>query len=177
MVKLLDYAERTEELQRDRNPFAAVLLAHLKAMETQHDHEARRVWKVRLITGLYDRGFDREDIRQLFRLIDWFMRLPDELEKQVCLEIERFEEARKMTYVTSIERIGLEKAEKRGRHTALLEGIEVGLKIKFGSRGDSLLNELRTLDDCTLLAEILQHIPDAKTPAELRRLARKGASS
>jgi hypothetical protein len=34
IVKLLDYAERTEELERDRNPFAAVVLAHLKAMET-----------------------------------------------------------------------------------------------------------------------------------------------
>ncbi len=146
-------------------------------METDHDHQARRVWKVRLITGLYDRGFDREDIRQLCRLIDWFLRLPDELEKQVCLEIERFEEARKMTYVTSFERIGIKKGEKRGekrgRRIALLQGIEIGLKIKFGSRGDSLLNELQTLDDCTLLAEILQQIPDAKTPAELRRLARK----
>jgi hypothetical protein len=44
-VKLLDYAEREAELEESRNPFAKVVLAHLKALETRRDPEGRRTWK------------------------------------------------------------------------------------------------------------------------------------
>jgi hypothetical protein len=122
-------------------------------------------------------------IRRLFRLIDWMMKLPDELEQQVCLEIERFEEARKMPYITSIERLGIkkgemigkkrgeERGEERGKRDGLLQGIEIALRIKFGQRGNRLLDELRALDDSVVLSRILEHIPDAKTLDEVRRMA------
>ena len=63
-----------------------------------------------MIKGLYERGFDREDIRRLFRLIDWLMDLPDELSEQFWDEIAQFEKERNMPYITSVEQIG----EKRG---------------------------------------------------------------
>jgi hypothetical protein len=36
VVKLLDYGDRVAELEAERNPFAAVVLAHLKTVETRH---------------------------------------------------------------------------------------------------------------------------------------------
>jgi hypothetical protein len=63
-------------LEADANPFAKVVLAHLKALETRSDPGERRAWKFRLVRGLYERGFKAEDVRQLFRLIDWLMDLP-----------------------------------------------------------------------------------------------------
>ena len=75
-VKLLDYGADVAALESNRNPFAVVVLAHLKTQETGHDDEARRAWKVRLVKGLYERGLDAEDVRRLFRLIDWLMDLP-----------------------------------------------------------------------------------------------------
>ena len=53
VVKLLDYAADVPGLEADPNPFAAVVLAHLKTRETRQDPEARCVWKIRLIKGLY----------------------------------------------------------------------------------------------------------------------------
>jgi len=47
---------------------------------TQGEPEDRRASKVRLVNGLYDRGWSADDVRQLFRLIDWLMELPAELQ-------------------------------------------------------------------------------------------------
>ena len=57
-VKLLDFANQADELEKNANPFAVVVLAHLKARETADDRSRRRVWKVRLLKGLYNRGWD-----------------------------------------------------------------------------------------------------------------------
>ena len=61
-VKLADYRNRWAELEASANPFAVVVMAHLKTRETQHDPEHRQFWKFRLIRHLYDRGYGRQDI-------------------------------------------------------------------------------------------------------------------
>ena len=53
-----------------------VVLAHLKTLETRRSPADRYAWKLRLVKGLYQRGMDAEDVRQLFRFIDWIMDLP-----------------------------------------------------------------------------------------------------
>jgi hypothetical protein len=81
IVKLLDYGENLAVLEEHSNPFAPLVLAHLKTQETRQDAPARQGWKIRVIKSLYERGFTNEQIRQLFRLIDWMMDLPEELEQ------------------------------------------------------------------------------------------------
>ena len=109
MVKLLDYRAKLDSLEQDSNPIAQVVLAHLKALETRKDTASRFTWKLRLIRGLYDRGWTAKDVRQLFRLIDWMMALPVELQGEFRSEINRFEEERHMPYLSSIERLAMEE--------------------------------------------------------------------
>ena len=68
-VKLLDYRARWTELEASRNPFAVVVMAHLKALETQADPAARKTAKWQLLRRLYERGDGRADILNLFRFI------------------------------------------------------------------------------------------------------------
>jgi hypothetical protein len=56
----------------------------------------RRVWKLRLVRGLYERGYSREDIQQLFRFIDWLMELPEDLDEQFRQDVQQFEEEKQM---------------------------------------------------------------------------------
>ena len=56
LVKLLDYRDRETELETHANPFAVVVLAHLKAQDTARDPEARYAWKWRLARGLVPPG-------------------------------------------------------------------------------------------------------------------------
>src|SRR5436309_208362 len=71
VVKLLDYEARWEELEASANPFAVLVMAHLRTQATRRDPESRLQWKLRLVKGLYDRGFSRSDVLEIFRFIDW----------------------------------------------------------------------------------------------------------
>ena len=121
-VKLLDYRHRLEELEQMANPFAVLTLSHLKAQDTAHDPEQRYLWKLRLIKSLYQRGYERADILELFRFIDWLLELPDGLEAQIWSELQSYEEHTAMPYVTSVERIGINKGLLQGRLEGRLEG-------------------------------------------------------
>src|SRR5262249_55157149 len=119
IVKLLDYGANETALEANTNPFAAVVLAHLKTQQTRQDAAARRSWKMRLVKGLYARGLSKDQVRELFRLIDWMMDLPEALEASFWQELARFEEEKRMPYITSVERMALREGERKG----LLEGI------------------------------------------------------
>ncbi|MCP4399253.1 MAG: cytosolic protein, partial [bacterium] len=48
VVKILDYTEQWEMLEQSTNPFAIVVQAHLKTLETRQDGLSRSRWKVTL---------------------------------------------------------------------------------------------------------------------------------
>ncbi len=170
VVKLLDYADRVAELEAERNPFAAVVLAHLKTIETRHQPAQRRDWKIRLVKSLFDRGLTAEEIRQLFRLIDWLMDLPREFEKEFQEQIHRFEEERQMPYVTSIERMAREEGSQQGERRGLQRGIEVALELKFGAVGLTLLPLVQGEQDVEVLRAVQESLRTADSLAEVRSL-------
>ena len=85
-------------------------------------HKGAIASKLALTRRLYERQFSREDVLNLFQFIDWVMSLPEELKQDFWQEVIHLEEERRMPYVTSVERIGIQKGIRQG----LLEGIELG---------------------------------------------------
>ncbi len=83
VAKLLDYASQQAALERNTNPFATVVLAHLAAQETRQNEQQRASAKFALTRRLYEQGYARQASPNLFACIDWLLRLPDELEAQV----------------------------------------------------------------------------------------------
>jgi Domain of unknown function (DUF4351) len=145
IVKLIDFWNCWEELEQIPNPFAVVVMAHLKTMETRPNPEQRKVWKLRLIRGLYDRGLDRQDILNLYKFIDWLMLLPKGLEKTLWNELKTFEEERKVTYVATGERIGFEQGIQQGRHEGELTLILRLLTRRVGGIAPDSEAQIRTL--------------------------------
>jgi len=188
VVKLLDYGEKWDELEKSDNPFATVVMAHLKTQETRHDEEKRKRWKLYLMRRLYERGYGREDILNLFGFIDWMMSLPKEIEDEIWQEIREYEEVEQMTYITSVERIGFERGVQegiqqglqqgvqqgiqqglqRGIREGLLAGIELGLELKFGSAGLCLLPEIYKIEDVDVLRAIHEGLKMVTGVEELR---------
>ena len=66
-------------------------MAHLKTKATTQNLGEREKWKWSLIRGLYDRGFDREQIIRLFGIIDIMMELPKKLQESLDSKIKTFE--------------------------------------------------------------------------------------
>ena len=156
-AKLLDHAKQAATLEASDNPFAKVVLAHLKALETRHEPQSRKMWKVRLVRGLYERGFSGEDVRQLLRIIDWLMELPSPLNDEVDQEVESYLEEERMPYVTSFERVGMFRVIR----STLLE--------KFGDAAADLVEPIRELNDAEKYEKMNQAIATATTLAEVRR--------
>ncbi len=164
-LKLLDYANRVAELEASKNPFAKVVLAHLKTLETRADPANRRSWKMRLMRGLYEQGFSSEDIRQLFRMIDWMMELPSLVQQQFEQELDEYKEGRRMPFVDSIERRGM------------LKMLEVILRTKFGEEGIALVPAIRELNDAKKYEDLSRTIVTAETVDEVRKACTKATAA
>ena len=138
IVKLSDYRSDWAALEASENPFAIVVMAHLKTQDTKHEPQERKTWKFRLTTMLYDRGYGEQDILELYNFLDWMMHLPEDVEKAFQVELEEFEEARKMKYVTTIERM----AETRGKALGSKSMILRFSSHRFGELSPALIEKV-----------------------------------
>lgn len=83
-------------------------------MQTANDPEDRCRWKLRLLRPLYERGLTAEEVRKLFRVLDWMLQLPAEIELDFRQQLEQVERERHMPYITSIERMAIAKGHEKG---------------------------------------------------------------
>jgi hypothetical protein len=169
-VKLLDVAADEAALLQARNPVGFVVLAHRRAQEAANDPERRLSYAAALVRHLYSFGFSREDVRELFRLITWFMNLPRELDLQLWREVQTIEQEKHMAYVTTVERIAREEGVAEGRAEGRVEGraegradglrqaIELMLDSKFGEEGRALMGDVRRVAGEDALRSLLQLI-------------------
>ena len=162
IVKLLDYQEQWEALANDNNPFAVVVMAHLQTQATRHKPNERYAAKLTLARLLYRRGYNRQEVLELFRFIDWVMALPQALAQQFKVEITRLEEKDDMPYVTSVERIakeeGLQLGLKQGLSQGLSQGLRVAiretLEVRFGAAATNLTPHLEQVVDTNQLSQL-----------------------
>lgn len=149
-VKLLDFETRWAELEASSNVFAVVAMAHLRVISTKRDFGTRLDWKLHLTKLLYEKGYDKLTVLKLFRFLDWLMWLPEDLKYSFWHEIDRYEEEKHMPYVTTVERIGIEKGLREGLREGLQEGscrqlLRV-LSIRFGQSAEDLRDDLAKLN-------------------------------
>ena len=140
---LNDLTDRLDHLETDPNPFALVTAAHLRTRRTKQDPQARYQAKRALVRLLYRRGWDRQRILDLFAVLDWMMRLPDVLERQLWQDIEQIEGETRMRYVTSVERLAIERGIQQGKLEGILEGEATVLERQLAKRFGPLSDETR----------------------------------
>jgi hypothetical protein len=126
------------------------------------------VWKFRLVRGLYEQGFQPEEVRRLLRLIDWLMELPQALDKLFWQELKTFEEERTVPFISLPERMGIREG--------LLQAIEDVLRVKFGEEGLKLLEEITALEDNVKFRAMIPAIVQAATLDEVRRACAEAAA-
>ena len=164
VCNLLELGRSETRLLRNPNPFAIVVLAQIKALQTKGLLRQRRVWKTTLAKLGYERHYSKRTILDLFSFVDWVMLLPKKLERDFDREHTRYEDSRSMKYVTGIERRGIEKGIEKGIVHGRKDGAEsarVDLVRKWLAKGKS----------ATQIAELMEI-----TLSESRRLIRKAQS-
>src|SRR5262249_10878342 len=92
-----------------------------------------------------------------FRLIDWIMALPEELEVSFRNDVFTYEKEQNMPWLSSIERSGLGKGLRKG----FVEGIAFGLEMKFGAAGRKLLPKVQALPEIADLRRFARFVKQA----------------
>lgn len=160
-AKLLDFAMSEGELEASPNPFSKVVLAHLKALQTQADPAGRHAWKIRLVRSLYECGLSAKDVRELFRVIDWLMVLPPTLRKLFWRDAEKIRKEKSMPYISTPEHVG----EERG----LRKAIAIALRVRFGEDALSLMADIGQVCGEEELLRILETAQSATSLDDVRR--------
>lgn len=140
-----EWENKRAELEAMTNPFSVIILAQLTAHNSDND-EQRYASKFKIIKLLYQRGYDKKNIKELFRLIDWMLRLPDALELKLSFKINEIEETLNMSYITSIEAIGEARGEAIGEAKGEVKTLLTLLKLKFGDLSNSIEQQVKTAE-------------------------------
>ena len=109
---------------------------------------------------MYERGYEQTLILELFRLIDWMIRLPKGLEADFRRELYAYEEQRRMPYVTTVEQAGIEKGLQQGEARTLLRLLDR----KFGPEAAQRHRERIETAELEQLDAWLDRILTADTP-------------
>ena len=113
VCKLVEKVDR-EWGENDSSLAVQVARAQIAALRTAGDPQGRYRAKWQLVRNLYHLGYNAEELREIFRLIDWMVRLPEDLGRQFEEELTALEESLNMPYVTSVERIAEARGEAKG---------------------------------------------------------------
>jgi len=133
-------------------------MAQVKAKRVK-DGASRKDAKVALIRLLYERGYRRKQIIQLFNIIDWMLQLPKGLEREFLQVVYAIEEEKQMPYINTAERLGLEQGRQEGLEQGRLETKRATARnlIKLGVLSDAQIAEATHLDMAEVAA--LRHEP------------------
>jgi hypothetical protein len=159
IAKILDYEPRWEMLEQSSSPIAIMLMAHLKTQATTSNLDERLQWKWTLARSLFEKGYTRDDVVLLFRIIDKMMALSAELQQGFKQQVAIYQEERKMPFLSTIEEdamaVGIERGMEQGIQQSLRDNIKVVLETRFGEVPSEITEALGNISDISVLQPLL----------------------
>ncbi len=168
-VKLLDYEDDWENLEQSTNPFGIIVMAHLKTKVTHRNPENRLNWKLNLVRRLYERGYSRQDILELFRFIDWLMVLPEELKLSFKEIAKSYEEVGRMRFVSYLEELAIEHGIEEGILRSSREDVIEILEIRFGEVPSSMVEIINGINQTSVLKTLLRRAISIESVVEFQQ--------
>ena len=168
IIKLQDYL--WEQLEKSNNIFSMVVMAHLKTKATTSNLSEREKWKWNLSRLLYEKGYNRKEIVDLYKVIDLMMTLSEDLQLKFENKLTQYEEERKMPLLTNIEKRALAKGEQKGAKETREQDILDLLKLRFNSVPKSIEDSLKNIDDLAFLKQLHLATISVKSLEEFEQL-------
>jgi hypothetical protein len=167
VIKLLDFD--CPGLDKDNSLFAVITRVQLAKLKSEKNPDKRYSFRLDLTKGLYSREYSKEQIIRLYRFIDYVLKLPEPQALQFNKEMELFEEARTMPYMSTIERAakeegilqgiskGIEQGRTRGQLEKAQEAVLEVLEVRFGNVPLRVKEEIILCNDLTRLNKAHRH--------------------
>ncbi|GAA5233453.1 hypothetical protein GCM10025795_17170 [Verticiella sediminum] len=167
VLHLLAWRERRDELlgMARHNPFAVVVLTEIDSAAAGGP-ETRLARKTRLLRLLYEYTYGEADVNRLFTFIDGVLTLPRAQARRFNETVDAIEKEYDVAYVTSVERIGIEKGLEQGRgegrHEGLRQALSSQLERRFGPLPPAARERVQTASVDTLQAWLLRVLDAAR---------------
>jgi hypothetical protein len=124
-VRLREYTEGELEVLALDNPWAVVIKAHLATKRTRKQPQRRYEAKREVFLELLERGYEPQVVHAVADFIDWVMKLPEELNDRLLVELEETE-TENMQYINSYSRFVLKRERREGHEEGHEEGTRLG---------------------------------------------------
>ena len=158
-----------EELEASDNPFALVVLAAKRNLESREDEEKRFSFKWELVRLMLEKGYGREEILAVFRFLDGILALTD-LEKERIIYNELMsKEVKEVAYITNFERLAIEKGEQIGMLREARELVIDALEEKFGVVSEGVSGRLQEIQEEEVLRGLLRQAIRASNLEEFKK--------
>ena len=146
IIKLIDYNEKIQELEQSTNPFAIIILAQLAALKKQ-EVELKLASKLQITRKLYSSGFNKKEVIELFRFIDWVINLPKESEEKFMRNLAKLEkEEFDKNFICPAEQLWMEQGIEQVARNMLNEKLPLKLIKKITGLSSEQMNKLKAKD-------------------------------
>lgn len=163
--KLID--KLASEWENDHSLPVQVARAQIEALRTAGDPEGRYRAKWQLVRNLYHLAYTADEVREIFRFIDWMMSLRDDLSSKFEKELAELEESLTMPYITSVERIAEARGEAREETRGMARLLLVLLVQKCGPLPETVEQRVRAMSFDSL-EELGQTVFDIHSLSDLQ---------
>ena len=176
ICKTIDFRGKLDDPRYRHQQGLFIIAAHLGTQQHRHNPQRLKDYRLELTVQFFNEGYSPLEIRQLHRLIDWLMPLPDALKIQFRIQLQQRLPDTTMPHITLFEELAL----KEGLEKGLMEGLEKGilqtareaiidvLDTRFGQVPDSIREQINSLGSEPTLKTLLRRAARASSLEEFQ---------
>ena len=127
ICKTIDFKGKLDDPRYRHQQALFIIAAHLGIQQYRRTPQQLSDYCLELTVKLYNEGYPPSEVHLLHRLIDWLIRLPDDLKIQFRKQLQQRLPDKTMAHITLFEELALKEGLKKGIQKGLVEGRQKGL--------------------------------------------------
>ncbi|NET61940.1 MAG: hypothetical protein F6K47_39235 [Symploca sp. SIO2E6] len=156
-------------------------MAHLTTLMTQGKPQMRQRGKWDVVRKLLEKGYHQEDIRKLYRAVDWMMALPPKLQDSFEEQLKRYQQERQMPLLSNMEiramQRGIEQGIERGTVQTARESVLEVLTMRFEIVLPELIEAINQIEDSSVLKQLHRQAIAINSLAQFQQLLSPNGAS
>jgi len=145
ICKTIDFKGKLDDPRYRHQQVLFIIAAHLGTQQHRHNPQRLKDYRLELTVQFFNEGYSPLEIRQLHRLIDWLMPLPDALKIQFRIQLQQRLPDKSMPHITLFEELARKEGLEKGIIQTAREAILDVLDTRFGEVPGSVREQINAL--------------------------------
>jgi hypothetical protein len=168
ICKTIDFQGKLDDPRYRHQQVLFIIAAHLGTQQHRHNPRQLSDCRLELTVQFSNEGYLPLEIRQLHRLIDWLMPLPDAHKIQFRNQLQQRLPDKNMPHITLFEELALKEGLEKGILQNAREAILDVLDTRFGQVPESVRERINALDNERTLKGLLRRAARASSLEEFQ---------